>query len=403
MIYIYYFFAGVLIYLSYRSFQGGIKYRRFVLDELAKGSGFTPLATIFAPCRGAEPGLEENLAALFEQDYPQYEIVFVTDDAADPSVSVIQKLMSNNRGKRSAKLVIAPKAEAASQKVENLREAVLHAAPQSEVYAFVDSDVRPARQWLRCLVAPLPEVNVGASTGYRWFISKRRNFASELRSAWNASIASALGPNRGSNFCWGGAMALRRDVFETIGMRERWSGTLSDDFAVTRAMNDVNLDIVFAPGALTPSLEDCSFIEMIEFTTRQMKITRVYGTRLWIMSFIGSALFTLVMAASIVALILKTQDLTSLILIVATLALVAAFSIGKSIVRLQAVEAALPECRSQIRRQYLSHCTLWAITPAIFMFNSISALFSRRMRWRNIVYELKSPNETVIISTNDGQ
>lgn len=403
MIYIYYFFAGVLIYLSYRSFAGGIKYRRFVLDELTKGSSFTPFATIFAPCRGAEPGLEENLAALFELDYPQHEIVFVTDDAADPSVAVINKLMSNNRGKSAAKLIIAPKAEAASQKVENLREAVLHADPNSEIFAFVDSDVRPVRHWLRCLVAPLSEDNVGASTGYRWFISKRRNLASEIRSAWNASIASALGPNRDSNFCWGGAMALRRDVFEGIGMRGLWSGTLSDDFAVTRAMKSENLDIAYAPGALTPSFEDCSFGEMIEFTTRQMKITRVYGTTFWVMSMVGSALFTIVMAASIGVLIFNKQNQPAFIISLAALVLVSIFSIGKSILRLQAVKAAIPELAPAISRQYFPHCTLWALTPAIFLFNSISALFSRRLRWRGNVYELKSPNETVIISTNDGR
>ncbi|QQS34300.1 MAG: glycosyltransferase [Acidobacteriota bacterium] len=403
MIYIYYFFAVVLIYLSYRSFEGGLKYRQFVLDELSKGSSFTPFATVFAPCRGAEPGLHKNLAALFELDYPQYEIVFVTDDAADPSVAIIEELIGNDGGSLSAKLIIAPKAEAASQKVENLREAVLHADPNSEVFSFVDSDVRPARHWLRYLVAPLSEDNVGASTGYRWFISKRRNFVSELRSAWNASIASALGPNRDSNFCWGGAMAIRRDVFERIGMRERWSGTLSDDFAVTRAMKSENLEIAYAPGALTPSFEDCSFSEMIEFTTRQMKITRVYGTTFWVMSFIGSALFTTVIAASMLVLILNRQNQTAVIISLASLVLVSFFSVGKSIVRLQAVEAAIPELATAIRRQYLPHCTLWALTPSIFFFNSISALFSRRLRWRGNVYELKSPNETVIISTKDGQ
>ena len=29
-------------------------------------------------------------------------------------------------------------------------------------------------------------------------------------------------------------MAIRRDVFENINMREKWRGTLSDDFAVTQ-------------------------------------------------------------------------------------------------------------------------------------------------------------------------
>jgi cellulose synthase/poly-beta-1,6-N-acetylglucosamine synthase-like glycosyltransferase len=104
------------------------------------------------------------------------------------------------------------------------------------------------------------------------------SFASELRSAWNASIASALGPNLKSNFCWGGSTAIRRDVFERIDMREKWRGTLSDDFAVTRAIKAAGLAIYFVPKALIASVESCTFKELFEFTNRQMKITRVYDS-----------------------------------------------------------------------------------------------------------------------------
>src|SRR5437870_1718912 len=112
-----------------------------------------------------------------------------------------------------------------------------------------------------------------------------------MRSVWNASIASALGPNTTSNFCWGGSMAIRRDVFDAVDMREKWLGTLSDDFAVTRAMNAAGLPIVFVPRALTASVEDCSLSKAVEFTNRQMKITRVYAMPLWLISFVGSGLF----------------------------------------------------------------------------------------------------------------
>jgi cellulose synthase/poly-beta-1,6-N-acetylglucosamine synthase-like glycosyltransferase len=403
MFYAYYFFAGLLVYLSLKSFLGGIKYHRFVVDGLRERSSETPFATIFAPCRGVEQGLPDNLAALFDLEYPAFEIVFVTDDAGDASVPVIKKLISDHAGSIPAKLVIAPKAEASGQKVENLREAVLHADVRSEIYAFVDSDVRPTRRWLRSLSSALDGENVGAATGYRWFLSEKRGLGSELRSAWNASIASALGPNRSSNFCWGGALAIRKDLFDSIGMRDRWKGTLSDDFAVTRAMRAEGLDIAYAPGALTPSFDECSFAEMLEFTTRQMKITRVYGTRFWVMSMVGSSLFTLVMAASLAVVLFSRQNDLGVVAAVATLALVTVFSVGKSWVRLKAVEAALPEYKDHIKRQFFPQCTLWAVTPAIFMFNSFAALLSRRIRWRGYVYELKSPNETVIISSEEGR
>ncbi len=396
MIFVYYFFSAVLVYLSYRSLTGGIAYLRYFREQLAlPRSNFAPMTTIFAPCRGKDPGLRENLEALLTQDLPDYEVIFVVDGENDPSVPVIEDVMRSRENVRT-KLVVAPKATSSSQKVENLREAVLHADSNSRVFAFVDSDVRPASDWLRGLIAPLE--SIGAATGYRWFISQKRNFGSEMRSCWNASIASALGPNTSSNFCWGGAMAVRRDVFERLNIRERWSGTLSDDFTVTRAMNDAKLPIVFVPRALTASVEDCSFRGMLEFTTRQMKITRVYAPHLWLMSLFGSSMFNGVLIAAFLIVILSRSNNFNVWFSIAVIALVVAFSVGKSWLRIKAVELVLTPYADEVRRQYWLQNTLWLLIPAVFFYNSIAALISRSMKWRGIRYLLKSPHETVIIT-----
>lgn len=287
-------FSALLLFLSYKSLRGGIDYLNFFKSELAKPkSDFTPFATIIAPCKGLDDDLEKNLSALFRQDYPGYEVIFVVNDKADEALTVIKEV-SRKAGKNT-KIVVAGNATDSSQKAENLREAILHVSDKSEVFVFVDSDVRPSKDWLRDLVAPLQNTNIGVATGYRWFISEKPDFASEMRSVWNASIASALGKNVKSNFCWGGSMAIRRDIFEKLDIREKWRGVLSDDFAVTRAMREANLPIVFVPQALTASVENCSFRELLEFTTRQMKITRVYAPHLWVMSFFGSFVFNLVL------------------------------------------------------------------------------------------------------------
>jgi ceramide glucosyltransferase len=262
VIFLFYFFAAILVFLSYKSFRGGISYLNFFKKELAKPpSDYTPFATVFVPCRGLDQHLSENLAALFRQNYPAYEIVFAVDDKMDEAVPVIKDLI--NQEALSSRLVIAPKSADSSQKVENLREAVLHASPRSEIFVFVDSDARPSPGWLRDLAAPLEDENVGAATGYRWFISEKPGLASEMRSVWNASIASALGENTKSNFCWGGSTAIQRDVFEKLGIRKRWRGTLSDDFTITRAMKEAGMPIAFVPQALTVSVENCTFGELL--------------------------------------------------------------------------------------------------------------------------------------------
>ena len=397
MILLFYFFAGVLILLSFRSFRGGVEYLRFFKDELAKPtSNFTPFATIIAPCRGLDTGLADNLSCLLEQDYPDHEIIFVVDDKNDAAVPVIEEV--SRKAAKIIKLIVAPSANGCSQKIENLREAVLHAADESEIFVFVDSDARPSKDWLRSLVAPLQEKSVGAATGYRWFISEKPSFSSEMRAAWNASIASALGPKIKTNFCWGGSMAIRRDAFERIDMHEKWRGVLSDDFVVTRAMNAAGLPIVFVPQALTVSIEDCGFRQLLEFTTRQMKITRVYAPHLWLLSFFGSGVFNAVMIAAFLIEMFRQKNDFVVFAAIATIVLVSIFGIGKSWLRLKAVKLVLTECEPELSRQFLTQNTLWLLTPALFLYNSLAAWMSRRLKWRGITYELKSPTETVIIT-----
>lgn len=400
MIFIFYILAALLIFLSLKSFRGGVEYLNFFRCEIAKPKpDFTPFVTVIVPCRGIDSGLYKNLNSLIEQEFPPYEVLFVVDDENDDAVPVIREVSRKAaKDAKKTKLIVAGKADGCSQKVENLREAVLHADDRSEIFAFVDSDARPSTEWLRYLVAPLRDEKVGAATGYRWFISKNPSFASELRSVWNASIASALGPNMKSNFCWGGSMAIRRDIFNRLDIRERWRGALSDDFTVTRAVKETCMPIVFVPQALNASVEDCGMGEMLEFTTRQMKITRVYAQNLWIMSLVGSGLFNAVMIAAFLIAILSSQNGVAVLASIATLALVAMFSIGKSWLRLKAVRLVLTNYETYLKRQAWTQNTFWLMAPAIFFYNSLAALFSRRLTWRGITYELKSPTETVIIA-----
>jgi hypothetical protein len=80
------------------------------------------------------------------------------------------------------------------------------------------------------------------------------------------------------------------------------------------------------------------------------------------------------------------------------MALVSFFSIAKAWLRLSAVKLALPDYKADLNRQGWTQNTFWALTPAVFFYNCIAALFSRRLTWRGTTYELKSPVETVIIT-----
>jgi ceramide glucosyltransferase len=288
---VFYAFAAIVIWLGLLSLRGGLSFAAYIRREIAQPlPDFTPLVSVIAPCRGLEDGLRENIAAIFQQSYPAYEIIFVTDRADDPSLKVVEEIIKTEDGSRrvSARVVIAGEAVDCGQKVHNLRVAVAEADPRSAVLVFVDSDARPQSGWLRSLAAPLADENVGAATGYRWFILDRGGLASHLRAVWNASITSALGENVDKNFCWGGSTAIRRSTFERLQVLERWRGTVSDDFTLTRVLQEAKLPVRFVPACLVASVGDCTAKELLEFTNRQLKITRVYAAHLWKPVLIGS-------------------------------------------------------------------------------------------------------------------
>ena len=382
MMVVFYFLAALSIWFGIQSLLNGIRYAAYVRRETSRAlPEFQPFVSVIAPGRGLEPGLRENLQSLLEQDYPRYEVLFVFDRADDPATQII-----GHGSSPLARTIIAGPATDSGQKVHNLRVAVTEVDPQSEVLVFVDTDARPAKDWLTHLVAPLADETIGASTGYRWFIPSRGGIASRLRGVWNASVASALGSDTAKNFCWGGSTAIRRTTFEKLNVSERWRGTVSDDFIITRVLKEAKLPIHFTPHCLVASVGDCDFKELFEFTTRQIKITRVYASHLWLPLLLGSALFAIVFIGGVILLILSPSLVLLLILLVI-------FTLGatKSFIRWRAIN-------SSLNRDLLAHIFLWPFASLLYLYNAIVAGFSQRITWRGITYELKSPTEAVIIS-----
>lgn len=397
---LFYFLAAISIWLGFISLRGGVRFVRYLQAELANDyPDFTPFVSLFVPCRGLDEGLRENIEAIFEQDYPSFEVVFVSDSQDDPALRIIDEARRSFTGKSgpTMQLVIAGPATDSGQKVHNLRVAVSQADQQSEVFVFVDTDARPSAHWLRSLVAPLRDQSIGAATGYRWFVPVKGGLASHLRAVWNSSIASALGAAEKKNFCWGGSTAIRRTTFHNCRVVEYWRGTVSDDFALTRAMHDSDLPIKFIPQCLTPSFEGCGWRELVEFTNRQMKITRAYAAHLWKGVLFGSAIFVLVFFGGIALVVARA--LAGLSFATPLLILLTMFAMGamKAYLRLRAVALAIDDHRIRSFGTTLAHLLLWPFASLLYLCNALAAAFSRRITWRGISYELKSASETVII------
>lgn len=386
---VYYFLAVLSCWFGLQSLLGGVRYAAYVRREKSRPlPDFQPFVSVVAPCRGLEPGLIENLRPLVSQDYPRYEVLFVFDETDDPAVKIVDEL--RRATSVPVRIIIAGPAADSGQKVHNLRVAVNEVDPQSEVLVFVDTDARPAHDWLRQLVAPLADETLGASTGYRWFVPERGGIASHLRSVWNASVASALGSDPAKNFCWGGSTAIRRTTFNELNVSEHWRGTVSDDFTITSVLKKAKRPIHFTPNCLVASVGDCDFRELLEFTTRQIKITRVYASHLWLPLLLGSSIFAIAFFGGLILIGVHPRSSA----VYAFPLIIFALGATKSLIRFRAVSTILQTSR----RDLLAHIFLWPFASLLYLYNAIAAGFSRRIKWRGITYELKSPREAVIIS-----
>src|SRR5262249_21369737 len=144
--------------------------------------------------------------------------------------------------------------------------------------------------------------------------------------------------------------------------------------------------IHFTPNCLVPSISDCDFKELLEFTTRQVKITRVYASHLWLPLLLGSALFSIVFFGGFVLLIMSNAFLVPVVLSV-----LFALGAAKSIIRWHAVSIPLAEYRPAMRRDLAAHIFLWPFASLLYFYNAVVAGLSRRIKWRGITYKLKSP------------
>lgn len=393
--YFFYIFAALLIIQGLFSLIEGIQFRAFVSRSLREPVGsFTPRASIIAPCKGVEPELEENLDALFAQDYTAYEIIFAIASGEDAARPAIEKVMARHP-RVASRLVIAKPDDRRSEKISNLLSALDSVAAKSEALVFVDSDARAHKDWLRALVAPLSDSRVGAATGYRWYLPERGGLWSAALSAWNGSVATTLG-DHGRNFAWGGATAILRKTFERTGIRDRWQSAVSDDYALTRALQDARMQISFVPRCLMQSREDVNLGKLMEFTTRQVIITRVYRPRMWWVGLISNLLFAAVFFGGIGLVLSRMLHGDHAALPLLMLAMIYSLGSIKGALRLFAARDALPSAREEIMRLWWMFCLLWPMVSLIFLYNFIKSGTTRRIYWRGVCYEMRSPTETIV-------
>ncbi len=190
----------------------------------------TPGITVLKPLKGQEPDLYANLLSFFEQDYPEFELIFGVADSDDPALSVVRRLQAAYPHVRAA-IVVDDRIYGTNYKVSNLQN--MYGKARYDFIVLADSDICVARDYLRRLAAPLSEPDVGVVTClYR--ARHSGDLPSRIESLFvntdfipNVLVARIVEPTR---YAFGATIAIRRGVLDEIGGFLGLSNYLADDF-----------------------------------------------------------------------------------------------------------------------------------------------------------------------------
>ena len=170
--------------------------------------------------------------------------------AQDGAIAASQRYRGRAAGAR-VEVVVAGLAQDEGQKVANLRAALGALTTDDDIVVFADSDIRPDRDWLTRLVAPLTRGEADIVSGFAWLVVKDRSFSSFVMTSMAATMVTV--PRLPLLNAWGGSTAMWRERCEALNLREAWRGALSDDLQLTAIAQRAGCRIA-APREILPRL-----------------------------------------------------------------------------------------------------------------------------------------------------
>lgn len=373
-----------------------MRFRRYVRDfATLKLPDYAPRVSVLLPCKGLDPGLKENLTAILGQEYPDWELLCVVADEADPCLPVIREAIAARPGVR-ARIVVSGHGSLCSEKNHNHLVGLRQVDPDSQALVFIDSDIRPHASWLRDLVRPLGDPQFGASTGYRMIFPTEGNLASLLRSSWSM-MSTAVLANDKLNGTWAGSMAITRHNFERLEIARRWEQALCDGPLVAASVKEAGLRICFVPHCVVGTFENATMPGLLEWTNRQMAIAKVYLGRMWGTAFVSYGLPNLFLLMSLVLLAVglfrgRLDPAIFLLLTHAPLTwLMGAIMLG-------ALRDAVPENAEHYRKLPLAYLLAMPLTSLLGLINVVASIPTNRVTWRGVTYEMVAPDRIRVIA-----
>jgi ceramide glucosyltransferase len=203
--------------------------------------------SVLKPLSGLDEGLEDNLRSYFEQDYPEFELLFAVRHNWDPAVAVVRRLMREYPAGAS-KLIVTGEPPYPHAKVFSLK--CMFDRARHDLIVMGDSDVRVGRDFCHSLAAEFEEERLGLVTcPYRAVSGKSiwsRLEAVGMNTDFHAGLFTAV-MMEGTKFAVGPTIVARRSVLEALGGIERVKNYLAEDYMLGRIAAEQGFVVRLSP------------------------------------------------------------------------------------------------------------------------------------------------------------
>jgi len=243
---------------------------------------YAPICSVVVPCKGIPKNFGDNLRGFLRFDYPEYEVIYVTESAEDAAVPEIKKILSEDG---RAKFAIAGLSTQCAQKNHNMLAALREVRPDSEVFVFADSDIKPGSHWLREIVSPLQNKKVSVTTGFRWLLSTKGTIGELCHAYVNIFIYTCFctASYIGGVGLWGGTMAIRRRDYDELGVEKVWSRAAVDDMSLSTLVLKNKRKAVVVADCITTTDDLLSSVgATVSWFERQIMYLKSYQRVLWV-------------------------------------------------------------------------------------------------------------------------
>ena len=351
---------------------------------------FTPKTAVILTLRGADPFLNHCIEGLLQQDYPNYTVFLVVDNADDPALPIVQNIVEKLQALNVETIVVDEHFDTCSLKCNSLIHAVESLDESYEVIALLDADTHPHSTWLRHLVEPLSDSRFVAATGQRWYMPEKDNFGSLVRYLWNAAAIVQMYLYR---MAWGGSLALHRRVFTEGKLGDLWKYAFADDVSIMPCVRAIGGKTAFVPDLFMVNRETCTLASFHRWVKRQLLCAKIHHPA-WNAVVVQALLITIPLLLAFVLLILALIqcNVAAALWCLASLLLYWAGVFGTLPMMERGIRNKLRERNEPMKPRTFS--TLWRALVAVPLTQMVytSALFwlyfLKCVEWRGIEYEI---------------